>query len=101
MTNAKNMCNFEVRRKYRKVIFIKNDRVEKHKKASRPKIPGFDEFLEKNKSHLHREEKLWGKIPLPPFYNDLFESVNLVEFDLGIAALDCPMVKDYHTKRSL
>jgi len=25
----------------------------------------------------------------------------LVEFDLGIAALECPMVKDYHTKRSL
>ena len=34
LTNAKNMCNFEVRRKNRNIIFIENDRVEKHKEAS-------------------------------------------------------------------
>ena len=38
VTNAKDMCNFEVRREKRNIIFIENDRVEKHKKASWPKI---------------------------------------------------------------
>ena len=53
------------------------------------------------KNTRHREEKLWGKNPPPPIYNDLFDSVNLFELGVGIATHKCPIAHYNNTKRSL